>query len=84
VHRGRITKQDARPQPARARRPQTAIRIHLRLGPPHPGRARLRPRPGAVGGHAEDRKTIQHPAIGPITVDCDVLADSDTDLSPRA
>jgi DNA-binding XRE family transcriptional regulator len=35
---------------------------------------------GAVGGHAEDRKTIRHPDIGDITVDCDVLGDSDTDL----
>jgi transcriptional regulator with XRE-family HTH domain len=35
---------------------------------------------GAVGGHAEDRKTIMHPGIGEITVDCDVLNDSDTDL----
>jgi PAS domain-containing protein len=35
---------------------------------------------GAVGGHAEDRKTIKHPEIGHITVDCDVLNDSDTDL----
>ena len=35
---------------------------------------------GAVGGHAEDRKTIRHPQIGDITVDCDVLSDSDTDL----
>ena len=35
---------------------------------------------GAVGGHAEDRKTIRHPDIGEITVDCDVLNDSDTDL----
>jgi transcriptional regulator with XRE-family HTH domain len=35
---------------------------------------------GAVGGHAEDRKTIRHPDIGDITVDCDVLNDSDTDL----
>jgi len=35
---------------------------------------------GAVGGHAEDRKTIKHPEIGDITVDCDVLSDSDTDL----
>jgi transcription regulator MmyB-like protein len=35
---------------------------------------------GAVGGHAEDRKTIKHPGIGDITVDCDVLNDSDTDL----
>jgi transcriptional regulator with XRE-family HTH domain len=35
---------------------------------------------GAVGGHAEDRKVICHPDIGEITVDCDVLNDSDTDL----
>jgi transcriptional regulator with XRE-family HTH domain len=35
---------------------------------------------GAVGGHAEDRKIILHPDIGEITVDCDVLNDSDTDL----
>jgi transcriptional regulator with XRE-family HTH domain len=35
---------------------------------------------GAVGGHAEDRKVIRHPQIGDITVDCDVLNDSDTDL----
>jgi len=37
-------------------------------------------RDGAVGGHAEDRKTILRPDIGEITVDCDVLNDSDTDL----
>jgi transcriptional regulator with XRE-family HTH domain len=37
-------------------------------------------RDGAVGGHAEDRKTIRHPGIGDIIVDCDVLNDSDTDL----
>jgi len=35
---------------------------------------------GAVGGHVEDRKTIRHPEVGEITVDCDVLGDSDTDL----
>ncbi|WP_182897925.1 helix-turn-helix domain-containing protein [Microbispora sp. H10830] len=35
---------------------------------------------GAVGRHAEERKTIRHPAVGEITVDCDVLSDSDTDL----
>ncbi|KUL26290.1 helix-turn-helix domain-containing protein [Actinoplanes awajinensis] len=35
---------------------------------------------GAVGAHREDRKTIQHPAVGPITVDCDVLSGGDTDL----
>lgn len=37
-------------------------------------------REAAVGHHGEDRKTIHHPAVGPITVDCDVLADSDTGL----
>lgn len=37
-------------------------------------------RDGAVGWHAEDRKTIRHPGIGDITVDCDVLNDGDTDL----
>jgi hypothetical protein len=37
-------------------------------------------RGGAVGRHTEDRKTIRHPDIGDITVDCDVLSDSDTDL----
>jgi transcriptional regulator with XRE-family HTH domain len=35
---------------------------------------------GAVGGHAEDHKTIRHPEVGDIHVDCDVLSDSDTDL----
>jgi transcriptional regulator with XRE-family HTH domain len=35
---------------------------------------------GVIGGHAEDRKTIRHPSIGAITVHCDVLNDSDTDL----
>lgn len=35
---------------------------------------------GTVAGHAEDRKTIHHPAVGPITVDCDVLAGPDSDL----
>jgi len=35
---------------------------------------------GTVAGHVEDRKTIHHPEIGPITVDCDVLGAADTDL----
>jgi transcriptional regulator with XRE-family HTH domain len=35
---------------------------------------------GAVGAHTEDRKTIRHPTVGEITVDCDVLADATTDL----
>jgi transcriptional regulator with XRE-family HTH domain len=37
-------------------------------------------REGAVGEHATDRKTIQHPTAGEITVDCDTLHASDTDL----
>jgi transcriptional regulator with XRE-family HTH domain len=37
-------------------------------------------RDGAVGRHTEDRKTIRHPDVGDITVDCDVLGDGDTDL----
>jgi hypothetical protein len=37
-------------------------------------------RDGAVGEHAADRKTIEHPAVGEITVDCDHLSAPDTDL----
>lgn len=35
---------------------------------------------GTVGRHAEDQKTIRHPRVGDIKVDCDVLSDGDTDL----
>jgi transcriptional regulator with XRE-family HTH domain len=35
---------------------------------------------GAVGAHREDHKTIEHPSVGPVTVDCDVLNDGDTEL----
>jgi transcriptional regulator with XRE-family HTH domain len=35
---------------------------------------------GTVGAHAEDRKTLKHPDIGDIHVDCDVLNDGETDL----
>lgn len=37
-------------------------------------------RAGAVGEHAEDRKTIEHHAVGEITVDCDTLYAGDTDF----
>jgi transcriptional regulator with XRE-family HTH domain len=37
-------------------------------------------RDGAVSRHTEDRKTIHHPDIGDINVDCDVLSDGDTDM----
>ena len=37
-------------------------------------------REGAVGEHAEDRKTIEHPTVGEITVSCDTLYAGDTDL----
>jgi transcriptional regulator with XRE-family HTH domain len=30
---------------------------------------------GAVGTHREDHKVVQHPATGPISVDCDVLTE---------
>jgi transcriptional regulator with XRE-family HTH domain len=34
---------------------------------------------GAVGAHQEDHKIVQHPATGPIAVDCDVLSDGDAE-----
>jgi len=33
-----------------------------------------------VGAHERDRKTVHHPELGPITVDCDVLAAVGSDL----
>ncbi|GAB3898845.1 helix-turn-helix transcriptional regulator [Kibdelosporangium lantanae] len=35
---------------------------------------------GSVTTHREDHKTIEHPTVGPITVDCDVLTDGDHEL----
>ncbi|WP_327108617.1 MmyB family transcriptional regulator [Nonomuraea glycinis] len=35
---------------------------------------------GTVATHREDHKTIEHPSVGPITVDCDVLTDGDSEL----
>ena len=35
---------------------------------------------GTVGAHREDHKIIEHPAVGPIRVDCDTLTDGDADL----
>jgi hypothetical protein len=35
---------------------------------------------GAVGAHREDRKIIEHPVVGPITVDCDVMTDGNAEL----
>jgi len=35
---------------------------------------------GAVGAHREDRKIINHPAVGPVAVDCDVMTDGDAEL----
>jgi transcriptional regulator with XRE-family HTH domain len=35
---------------------------------------------GTVALHREDHKTIEHPSVGPITVDCDVLTDGDSEL----
>ncbi|MEV4535976.1 hypothetical protein AB0J82_19345 [Asanoa sp. NPDC049518] len=35
---------------------------------------------GAVGAHREDRQLVEHPAVGPIEVDCDVMTDGDSEL----
>ncbi|QYN33936.1 helix-turn-helix transcriptional regulator [Pseudonocardia sp. DSM 110487] len=35
---------------------------------------------GTVAAHREDRKTIGHPSVGPVAVDCDVLTDGDSEL----
>jgi transcriptional regulator with XRE-family HTH domain len=35
---------------------------------------------GMVAAHREDHKTIEHPSVGPVTVDCDVLTDGDSEL----
>ncbi|MEU6404224.1 helix-turn-helix transcriptional regulator [Streptomyces sp. NPDC046985] len=35
---------------------------------------------GEVAAHREDHKTIDHPSVGPIKVDCDVLVDGDCEL----
>jgi transcriptional regulator with XRE-family HTH domain len=35
---------------------------------------------GAVGIHRADTKLVDHPSVGPITVDCDVLTDGDAEL----
>jgi transcriptional regulator with XRE-family HTH domain len=35
---------------------------------------------GTVATHREDHKTIEHPSVGPVTVDCDVLTDGDSEL----
>ncbi|WP_211369808.1 helix-turn-helix transcriptional regulator [Nonomuraea turkmeniaca] len=35
---------------------------------------------GMVAAHREDQKTIEHPSVGPVTVDCDVLTDGDSEL----
>ena len=35
---------------------------------------------GVVSAHREARKAIEHPSVGPITVDCDVMTDGDAEL----
>lgn len=35
---------------------------------------------GDVAAHREDHKTIDHPSVGPVSVDCDVLTDGDSEL----
>ena len=35
---------------------------------------------GTVGAHREDHKIVEHPSVGPVAVDCDVLTDGDAEL----
>ncbi|WBB90966.1 helix-turn-helix transcriptional regulator [Verrucosispora sp. WMMC514] len=35
---------------------------------------------GAVAAHESERKTVAHPAVGPVTLDCDVLTAHGSDL----
>ncbi|WP_406440912.1 helix-turn-helix transcriptional regulator [Streptomyces sp. NBC_00631] len=35
---------------------------------------------GTVAAHRGDRKTVEHPEVGPVEVDCDVLTDGDSEL----
>jgi transcription regulator MmyB-like protein len=35
---------------------------------------------GTVAAHREDYKAIEHPSVGPVEVDCDVLTDGDPEL----
>ncbi|MFF3165422.1 helix-turn-helix transcriptional regulator [Streptomyces sp. NPDC003273] len=35
---------------------------------------------GEVAAHREDHKTIDHPSVGPVRVDCDILTDGDSEL----
>lgn len=37
-------------------------------------------RAGAVGAHRSDRKVVQHPMVGLISLDCNTLTDGDSDL----
>jgi hypothetical protein len=35
---------------------------------------------GTVSAHREDRKIVEHPAVGPVRVDCDTLTYGDAEL----
>ncbi|WP_345623166.1 helix-turn-helix transcriptional regulator [Streptomyces ziwulingensis] len=35
---------------------------------------------GEVAAHREDHKTVHHPSVGPVTVDCDTLTDGEGEL----
>lgn len=35
---------------------------------------------GGVSAHREDHKIVEHPAVGPIAMDCDVIIDGDAEL----
>ncbi len=35
---------------------------------------------GVVSAHREAHKAVEHPTVGPIAVDCDILTDGDAEL----
>lgn len=45
-----------------------------------PGVHRVVSRLDRVGAHRSDHEVLEHPSVGPITVDCDVLTDGDAEL----
>nr|WP_218105463.1 hypothetical protein [Micromonospora aurantiaca] len=73
----------ARRGPARGRRPasgrRTAPRLVAELQATSDRFAELW-ESGAVGRHEPARKTIDHPYVGPLTLDCDVLTVAGSDL----
>ena len=67
---------------ARPTAPPAAIRLRRLIAELHAQSSRFAElwESGAVGRHEAARKTIDHPHIGPLTLDCDVLTVAGSDL----